>query len=167
MNCTGGRNLVPGKPDIQLFDTSFNDVTSNWTSRPVRFSSTPALTSYGQITDVAGVGVTGSFAFMASIYREETLDFALLEFETDADFLLHIWIYHDAFYVSILFDACSRVKQYYSSTMDNHQWRIVAVSYDITTGVLLMWVDGEQETYHSSPCTSAITAPQRVYVNLR
>ena len=72
-----GKNLIAGKTDIELYDVTYNDVSNAWMSTPVRFSG--ASSSYGEFINVDDTKVSGSFAFIVAVYREQTKDFPLLE----------------------------------------------------------------------------------------
>ena len=157
-----GKNQVPGMTDIQLYDVTFPDMTSEWMSPPVRFSG--AVSSYGQFTRVEDVTLSGSFAFIASLYREQTqASFPLLEWHTGSSFTVHIWIHADKLYVNMM---CGN--HYHPTVMTNNQWYTMALSFDQNSNVLSWWANGQLNEI-SNACSSSplFSSATQAYINNR
>ena len=161
-----GKNLFHGKTDIALHGVSYSDVTNQWLSPPVRFYSNTG--SYGQFIDVGDVAVTGSFGWIASVYREETVDGPLMEWQQSGNWRTHIWIYTNRFYIYVMREGCVPQLVFFSSTVNNQQWYTMALSYDMDAEEVSMWVNGHLSRTQLPLCASGkLQTPDSAYINIR
>ena len=160
-----GKNLFHGKTDIALHGVSYSDVTNQWLSPPVRFYSNTG--SYGQFIDGGDVAVTGSFGWIASVYREETGDGPLMEWQQSGSRRTHIWIFSNKFDIYFMREGCNAERVSFSSTMNNQQWYTMALSYNADAEVVSMWVDGQLKQAELATCPGKLVTPDTAYINLR
>ena len=160
-----GKNLIKNGSDIELMNVSYSDVSNQWLSPPVGFSG--QLDSYGRISYADDVVVTGSFGWIAAVYREESGNGPLFEWDGPRD--THIWILENKFYIAVERVGCNNKRLYkhirFTTRVRNHQWYIMAVSYDLDADVISMWVDGQLVEKEMSLCARTLKTSSTAYIN--
>ena len=157
--------MVKDGSDVRLEGVSYSDATNQWFSPPVHFSG--LFGSYGRFTNSGDVAVAGSFGWIAAVYREESGDGPLFEWNGLND--AHIWILQDKFYINVERVGCANERlqepTYFNASVNNHQWYTMALSYDLDVDAISMWVDGQLVHKRMSLCARNLQTSTFAYIN--
>ena len=159
---TKGENILQNSSHFVLHNVTYANVANQWYYPPVRFT-TPS-SSYAEIAGSTEMAATGSFSWMAAVYREQNENGPLFEW-TAANHMTHIWVLNNALYFS-LYLTCATIGEFHDVTQVPGRWYTLAVAFDASAGILSMWTDGQLKQV-STPCAGPTATTPKVYINKR
>ena len=77
--------------------------------------------------------------------RKATGDGALFEWDNGYSHGTHIWIYQNKFFANVMFSTNCRQMVFFSSSIQDNKWYTLALSFNADTGMISMFLNGEQE----------------------
>ena len=111
--------------------------------------------------------MSGSFSWIGAVNRKTTRDGALFEWDNGSKVGTHIWIWKNKLYVNVIYEPRCWRNMFYSTTVANDKSYVFAVSFNMDTKMISMWVDGKKEEKSGAGCSNVLMPANNARVSKR
>ena len=156
---------MSGNGDLTLTRVNFESSANGWLHAPAQF--TGQVGSHAEIIGNEGIKVSGSFSWIGAMSRKATGDGALFEWDDGSKPGTHIWIWKNKLYVNVIYEPRCYHSMFYNTPVANDKSYVFAVSFNMDTKMISLWVDGKKEEKSGAGCSNVLMPANNVRVSKR